>query len=58
MEQDIQKGQVGDAKIQEIRDLMAEGRGPNFTKDEEGTIWFKNRIYVLEINSLRETILK
>jgi hypothetical protein len=58
LEQEIHKGQVGDTKIQEIKDLMAEGRGPNFMEDEQGTIWFKNRICVPEIDSLRETILK
>jgi hypothetical protein len=58
LEQEIRKGQVGDAKIQEIKDLMAEGRGPDFTEDEQGTIWFKNRICVPKIDSLRETILK
>jgi hypothetical protein len=58
LEQEIRKGQVGDAKIQEIKDLITEGRGPKFTEDEQGTIWFKNRICVPEIDSLRETILK
>jgi hypothetical protein len=58
LEQEIRKGQVGDAKFQEINDLMAEGRGPNFMQDEQGTIWFKNRICVPEIDSLHETILK
>jgi hypothetical protein len=52
------KGQICDAKIQEIKDLMVEGRGPYFTEDEQGTIWFKNMICVPEIDSLRETILK
>jgi hypothetical protein len=46
LEQEIQKGQIGDAKIQEIKDLMAEGRGPDFMKDEQDTIWFKNKICV------------
>jgi hypothetical protein len=58
LEQEIHKGQIGDAKIQEIKDLITEGRGPEFTEDEQGTIWFKNRICVPEITSLRETILK
>jgi hypothetical protein len=58
LEQDIEKGQVRDAIIQEIKDLMTEGRGPDFTKDEQGTIWFKNKICVPEIDNLRETILK
>jgi hypothetical protein len=58
LEQEIRKGQISDAKIQEIKDLIAEGRGPDFTEDEQGIIWFKNRICVPEIDSLRETILK
>jgi hypothetical protein len=42
LEKEIRKGQIGDDKIQEIKDLMAEGRGLDFTEDEQGTIWFKN----------------
>jgi hypothetical protein len=49
LEQEIRKGQIGDAKIQEIKDLITEGRGPEFTEDEQGTIWFKNRINVFLI---------
>jgi hypothetical protein len=44
LEQEIRKGQIGDAKIQEIKDLIIEGRGLEFTEDEQGTIWFKDRI--------------
>jgi hypothetical protein len=58
LEQEIRKGQVGDAKIQEIKDLITEGRGPEFMEDEQGTVWFKGRICVQQIDSLRETILK
>jgi hypothetical protein len=58
LEQEIHKCQIGDAKIQEIKDLITEGRGPEFTEDEQGTVWFKNRICVPDIDSLRETILK
>jgi hypothetical protein len=58
LEQEIHKGQIGDAKIQETKDLITKGRGPEFTEDEQGTIWFKDRICVPEIDSLRETILK
>jgi hypothetical protein len=58
LEQKIRKGQIRDAKIQEIKDLITEGRGPEFMEDEQGTIRFKDRICVLEIDSLRETILK
>jgi hypothetical protein len=58
LEQEIRKGQTGDANIQEIKDLITESRGPEFTEDEQGTIWFKDRICVPDIESLRETILK
>jgi hypothetical protein len=57
LEQEIRKGQIGDAKIQEIKDLITEGRVPEFTEDEQGTIWIKDQICVPEIESLRETIL-
>jgi transposase InsO family protein len=58
LEQEIRKGQIGDAKIQEIKDLITEGRGPEFMEDEQGTVWFKDNICVPDIESLRETILK
>jgi hypothetical protein len=58
LEQEIRKGQVGDAKIQKIKVLITEGRGLEFTEDEQGTIWFKDRICVPDIESLCETILK
>jgi hypothetical protein len=57
-EQEIRKGQMGDAKIQEIKDLITKGRGTEFTEDEQGTVWFKDKICVPDIDSLRETILK
>jgi hypothetical protein len=58
LEHEICNGQIGDAKIQEIKDLITKVRGPEFTEDEQGTIWFKDLICVREIDSLRETILK
>jgi hypothetical protein len=58
LEQEIRKGQVGDAKIQEIKDLITEGRGLEFMEDEQRTVWFKDRICVPEIDSICETILK
>jgi hypothetical protein len=58
LEQEIHKGQVGGAKILEIKDLITEGRGPEFTEDEQGIIWFKDMICVPDSEGLRETILK
>jgi hypothetical protein len=38
LEQEFRKGQIGDAKIQEIKDLITEGQGLEFMKDEQGTV--------------------
>jgi hypothetical protein len=34
LEQEILKGQIGDVKIQEIKDLITEGISLDFTEDE------------------------
>jgi predicted RNase H-related nuclease YkuK (DUF458 family) len=57
LEQDIRKGQLTDNKIAEYRKLIKLGKVPEFREDEQGTVWFKNRI-VPEIKELREAILK
>jgi hypothetical protein len=57
LEQEIRKGQLNDEKIKEYK-LIELGKVPEFREDEQGTIWFKNRICVPEIKHLRETILK
>jgi hypothetical protein len=58
LEQDITKGQKDDEKINEIRQLIIEGKGPDFHEDTEEVIWFKDRLYVPDIKSIRELILK
>jgi hypothetical protein len=57
-EQEICKGQEGDEKIKEIKTLIGLGKAPDFTEDEQGTLWFKKRICVPEIEHLRQPILK
>jgi hypothetical protein len=52
LEQEIHKGQESDEKIKEIKTLIGLGKAPEFTEDEQGTIWFKKRICVLEIKHL------
>jgi hypothetical protein len=37
---------------------MKQGEAPDFTEDEQGTVWFKNWLCVPEIGDLRETILR
>jgi hypothetical protein len=57
LERDIKEGQKNDEKITEIRQLILEGKGKDFREDAEGMLWFKDRLCVPEIKSIRELIL-
>jgi hypothetical protein len=52
--QEIQKGQLEDEKIQEIKCNMKEEKSPNFTKDDQGVLWYKGRIYVPNVKDLKD----
>jgi hypothetical protein len=58
LEQEIRKGQKDDEKINEIRLLIIDGKGPYFHEDAQGVVWFKDRLCVPDIKSIRELILK
>jgi hypothetical protein len=58
LEQDIQKGQLEDAKIQEIKEQIKEDKAPGFSIDDQGTLWYKKCICVPEIKEIRESILR
>jgi hypothetical protein len=55
--QEIQKGQVEDKKIQEIKHNIKEEKSPGFLEDEEGVLWYKGRICVPNIKELKNKIL-
>jgi hypothetical protein len=57
LEQEIRKGQESDEKIKEIKTLIGLGKALDFTEDDQGTVWFKKRICVPEIEHLRQLIL-
>jgi UPF0288 family protein (methanogenesis marker protein 3) len=57
LEQDIRKGQLEDAKIQEIKEQIKEEKAPGFSVDEQRTLWYKRRLCVLEVKEIRELIL-
>ena len=58
LEQEICKGHLEDEKIKEIKELIEKGKAPDFTEDEQGTVWFRKRICVPDVDHLREKILK
>jgi hypothetical protein len=55
--QEIQKGQVEDEKIQEIKRNIKEEKSPGFSEDEEGVLCYKGRICVPSIMELKDKIL-
>jgi hypothetical protein len=58
LERDIKDGQKNDEKINEIRQLILDGKGKDFREDVEGVVWFKDRLCVSDIKLIRELILK
>jgi hypothetical protein len=58
LEQDIRKGQLEDAKIQEIKEQIKEEKAPGFSVDEQGTLWYKKHLFVPEEKEIRELILR
>jgi hypothetical protein len=58
LEQAIRKGQKDDEKINEIRQLIIDGKGPDFREDAEGVVWFKDRLCGPDITLIQELILK
>jgi hypothetical protein len=57
LEQDIQKCQLEDAKIQEIKEQIKEDKDLEFSVDEQGMLWYKKRLCVPKVKEIRELIL-
>jgi hypothetical protein len=46
LEAEIQEGQLGDAKLKEIRQLVQDNKTSDFSEDSQGTLWLGKRICV------------
>ncbi|WVZ49823.1 hypothetical protein U9M48_001149 [Paspalum notatum var. saurae] len=46
-----------DEKIREIRERIKLGKAPHFREDEQGTVRYKNRICVHDVDSIKKLIL-
>jgi hypothetical protein len=55
--QEIQRGQLEDEKVQEIKRNIKEEKSPGFLKDDEGVLWYKGRICVPNVKELNVKIL-
>jgi hypothetical protein len=58
LERDIKDGHRNDEKINEIQQLILDGKGKDFQEDADGMVWFKDRLCVSDIKSIWELILK
>jgi hypothetical protein len=58
LEREIKEAQKNDEKIEEIGQLILEGRGKDFREDAEGVVWFKDHLCVPNVQSIRELIPK
>jgi hypothetical protein len=56
--QEIQRGQLEDEKVQEIKCNIKEEKSPGFSEDDEGVLWYTGRICVPNIKELKDKILR
>ena len=57
LEEEIRRHQKTDEEVQKIRKQIKLGKAPHFHEDEQGTLWYKNRICVPNVESIRKLIL-
>jgi hypothetical protein len=55
--QEIQRGQLEDDKVQEIKCNIKEEKLLGFSENDEGVLWYKGRICVSNIKELKDKIL-
>jgi hypothetical protein len=55
--QEIQRSQLEDEKIHEIKRNIKEEKSPGFSEDDEGVLWYKRRICVPNVKELKDKIL-
>jgi hypothetical protein len=58
LEAEIQKGQLEDVKLKEIRQLIKDNKTSAFSEDSRGTLWLGKRICVPNLKHLKELILR
>jgi hypothetical protein len=58
LEVEIQKGQLEDAKLKGIRQLIRDNKTSDFSEDSQGTLWLGKRICVPNLKNIKESILR
>jgi hypothetical protein len=58
LEVQIREGQLEDAKLKEIRQLIRDNKTSVFSEDSQGTLWLGKRICVPDLRPMKESILR
>jgi hypothetical protein len=58
LEVEIREGQLEDAKLKEIRQLIQDNKTSDFSKESQGTLWLGKRICVPNLKPIKESILR
>jgi hypothetical protein len=58
LEAEIREGQLEDAKLKEIRQLIRDNKTSDFSEDSQGTLWLGKRICVPSLKHIKELIFK
>jgi hypothetical protein len=56
--QEIHRGQQEDEKVQEIKCNIKEEKSSGFSEDDEGVLWYKEKICVPNVKELKAKILR
>jgi hypothetical protein len=58
LEVKIWDGQLEDAKLKEMRQLIQDNKTSDFSEDSQGTLWLGKRICVPDLKPIKESILR
>jgi hypothetical protein len=58
LEAEIREGQVEDAKLMEIRQVIRDNKTSDFLEDTQGTLWLGKQICVPNVKHIKELILR
>jgi hypothetical protein len=58
LEVEIREGQLGDARLKEIQQLIQDTKTSDFSEDSQCTLWLGKQICVPDLKPIKESILR
>jgi hypothetical protein len=58
LEVEIREGQLENAKLKEIRQLIRDNKTSDFSEDSQGDLWLRRQICVPNLKHIKELILR